>query len=64
MLQTLDVSMNDVAQLPPQLALLPVLQNLTIVGNPIRSIPQSVQLRGATAILDLLKKRLPDSELR
>ena len=59
-LQTLDVSMNDVAALPPQLALLPVLQNLTIIGNPIRSIPQSVQQRGATAVLDLLKKRLPD----
>lgn len=63
-LQTLDVSMNDVGTLPPQLALLPLLQNLTIIGNPIRSIPQSVQQRGATAILDLLKKRLPDSELR
>ena len=42
MLQTLDISMNDVSQLPPQLSLLPVLQNLTIIGNPIRSI-QSVQ---------------------
>ena len=60
LLQTLDVSMNDVSQLPPQLALLPRLQNLTIVGNPIRSIPQSVQQRGATAVLDLLKKRCPD----
>ena len=59
MLQTLDVSMNDVSQLPPQLALLPVLQNLTIVGNPIRSIPQNVQQRGATAVIDLLRKRLP-----
>lgn len=59
MLQTLDISMNDVSQLPPQLSLLPVLQNLTIIGNPIRSIPQSVQQRGATAVLDLLKKRMP-----
>ena len=42
-LQTLDVSMNDVGTLPPQLALLPLLQNLTIIGNPIRPIPQSVQ---------------------
>ena len=58
-LQTLDISMNDVSQLPPELAMLPVLQNLTIIGNPIRSIPQSVQQRGATAVLDLLKKRLP-----
>ena len=58
-LQTLDVSCNDVSQLPPQLALLPVLQNLTIVGNAIRSIPQNVQQRGATAVLDLLRKRLP-----
>jgi hypothetical protein len=45
--------------LPAELALLPVLQNLTIVGNAIRSIPQNVQQRGATAVLDLLKKRLP-----
>ena len=58
-LQTLDVSMNDVSQLPPQLALLPLLQNLTIIGNPIRSVPQNVQQRGATAVLDLLRKRLP-----
>jgi hypothetical protein len=36
------------------------LQNLTIVGNPIRSIPQSVQQRGATAVIDLLRKRLPE----
>lgn len=60
LLQTLDVSMNDVSALPPELSLLPVLQNLTIIGNPIRSVPQSVQQRGATAILDLLRKRLPD----
>ena len=39
--------------------MLPRLQNLTIIGNPIRSIPQSVQQRGATAVLDLLKKRMP-----
>ena len=39
---TLDFSMNDVSALPPQLALLPRLQNLTIIGNPIRAIPQSV----------------------
>ena len=58
-LQTLDISMNDVSQLPPDLARLPLLQNLTIVGNPIRSIPQSVQQRGATAVIDLLRKRLP-----
>jgi len=63
-LQTLDVSMNDVSSLPPELALLPVLQNLNIIGNPIRSIPQSVQQRGATAVIDLLRKRLPDSALR
>ena len=60
-LQTLDISMNDVSQLPPDLARLPLLQNLAIVGNPIRSIPQSVQQRGATAIIDLLRKRLPDN---
>ena len=52
--------MNDVSLLPPDLARLPRLQNLTIVGNPIRSIPQSVQQRGATAVIDLLRKRLPE----
>ena len=60
-LQTLDISMNDVSTLPPDLARLPLLQNLTIVGNPIRSIPQSVQQRGATAVIDLLRKRLPEA---
>jgi Leucine-rich repeat (LRR) protein len=60
--QTLDISMNDVSKLPPDLARLPLLQNLTIVGNPIRSIPQSVQQRGATAVIDLLRKRLPEGE--
>ena len=60
-LQTLDISMNDVSSLPPDLARLPLLQNLTIVGNPIRSIPQSVQQRGATAVIDLLRKRLPEA---
>ena len=58
-LQTLDISCNDVTMLPAELALLPVLQNLTIVGNAIRSIPQNVQQRGSAAVLDLLKKRLP-----
>ena len=57
-LQTLDISMNDVSQLPPDLARLPHLQNLTIVGNPIRSIPRSVQEGGSTAVIDLLRKRL------
>ena len=60
-LQTLDISMNDVSSLPPDLARLPLLQNLTIAGNPIRSIPHSVQQRGATAVIDLLRKRLPES---
>ena len=60
-LQTFDLSCNDVSTLPPQLALLPQLQNLNIVGNAIRSIPQNVQQRGATAVLDLLRKRLPPS---
>jgi Leucine-rich repeat (LRR) protein len=64
LLQTFDVSMNDVSALPPQLALLPKLQNLTIVGNPIRSIPQNVQQKGSWAVIDLLKKRCPEgSEL-
>ena len=43
---------DQVSSLPPQLALLPKLQNLTIVGNPIRSIPQSVRQKGAWAVLD------------
>ena len=60
-LQTLDISMNDVSTLPPDLARLPLLQNLTIVGNPIRSIPRGVQQRGATAVIDLLRKRLPEA---
>ena len=58
-LQTFDISMNDVSQLPPDLARLPLLQNLTIAGNPIRSIPRSVQESGSTAVIDLLRKRLP-----
>jgi hypothetical protein len=58
-LQTLDISMNDVSNLPPDLARLPLLQNLTIAGNPIRSIPRGVQESGSTAVIDLLRKRLP-----
>jgi Leucine-rich repeat (LRR) protein len=58
-LQTLDISMNDVSNLPPDLARLPLLQHLTIAGNPIRSIPRGVQESGSTAVIDLLRKRLP-----
>ena len=58
-LQTFDISMNDVSTLPPDLARLPLLQNLSIVGNPIRSIPRSVQEGGSGAVIDLLRKRLP-----
>jgi len=58
-LQTLDISMNDVSLLPPALARLPSLQHLSIAGNPIRSIPRSVQEGGSSAVIDLLRKRLP-----
>ena len=58
-LQTLDISMNDVSLLPPALARLPSLQHLSITGNPIRSIPRSVQEGGSSAVIELLRKRLP-----
>ena len=58
-LQTLDIKANDVPTLPPQLSQLGRLTALSISGNPIRSVSQSVQQAGTAAVLALLSKRMP-----
>lgn len=59
-LQTLDIKDNDVPALPPQLSRLGRLTTLGISGNPLRSVPYSVQEAGTAAVLALLAKRMPD----
>lgn len=57
-LQTLDLRDNEIGQLPPELARCPLLQALTLSGNPLRSIPYHVQEKGASAVMALLARRL------
>jgi len=60
---TLDLRDNDIGSLPPQLARATRLQSLGLSGNPLRSIPFSVQQKGAGAVLALLANRLPAEQI-
>lgn len=58
-LEELDIRNNALAQLPPQLALMPRLRSLSVEGNMLRSIRRTVIERGTPALLEYLKSRLP-----
>jgi len=60
-LKELDLSDNNILTLPPELGLLePSLQVLRLNGNPLRSIRRTILDRGAKAVLNYLKDKIPE----
>jgi Leucine-rich repeat (LRR) protein len=63
-LQLLNLSNNNLSQIPLELGLLPAVSSLQIAGNPQRTVQQSVVQRGTPAVVEFLKNKIPpDSPL-
>jgi hypothetical protein len=58
-LAALDVSHNDMCEVPPLLGALPHLRDLALGGNPQRLVRQATLERGPPAVLEFLRGRLP-----
>lgn len=59
-LQELDLSNNQLSNLPPQMGLMaPTLRVLLLEGNCIRVIRRPVLEKGTAAVLEWLKDRIP-----
>ena len=54
-LKRLDVSNNDLNNLPPQLALMEDLNSLAVEGNPLRAIRREIIAKGTVAIKEYLQ---------
>jgi Leucine-rich repeat (LRR) protein len=62
-LQTLDLRQNELQIVPSALAALPVLEGLSIEGNPQRGVRPAVVDKGPAAVLAYLKTRLTDHDI-
>ncbi|TRY68578.1 hypothetical protein TCAL_03065 [Tigriopus californicus] len=62
-LERLDVSNNDLNNLPFTLGTLPNLKLLLVEGNPIKSIRRDIIQRGTLGLLKYLRSRLTEEEL-
>ncbi|XP_077391301.1 leucine-rich repeat-containing protein 40 [Festucalex cinctus] len=58
-LSTLDLSNNDLLNVPPQLGLCTTLRCLSLEGNPFRSPRAAIVAKGTDAILEYLRSRIP-----
>lgn len=54
-LKRLDVSNNNLNNLPPQLALMDNLNSLSVEGNPLRTIRREIIAKGTVAIKEYLQ---------
>ncbi|CAJ1362427.1 unnamed protein product, partial [Effrenium voratum] len=61
-LSTLDLSNNDISQVPPELGLVKDLTRLALAGNPIRTIRPELLRGGAEALKKFLRSRLADAD--
>lgn len=57
-LKTLDVSNNDLSDLPSELGLLPALVRIQLEGNPLKCIRQNLRTAGAEQLKKYLKERM------
>jgi len=64
MLRLLDLRNNNMSTLPPQLGVLSNLNKIVLEGNPMRAVRRNVIEQGTTAVLDFLRSRLTDEELK
>ena len=62
-LKTLDISNNDLSDLPSELGLLPQLVRIQLEGNPLKCIRQNIRTSGAEALKKYLKDRIATKEL-
>ncbi|XP_077440430.1 leucine-rich repeat-containing protein 40 isoform X2 [Vanacampus margaritifer] len=58
-LSTLDLSNNDLLNVPPQLGLCATLRCLSLEGNPFRTPRAAIVAKGTDAVLEYLRSRIP-----
>ncbi|XP_049586378.1 leucine-rich repeat-containing protein 40 isoform X1 [Syngnathus scovelli] len=58
-LSTLDLSNNDLLNVPPQLGLCTTLRSLSLEGNPFRTPRAAIMTKGTDAVLEYLRSRIP-----
>ncbi|XP_057697855.1 leucine-rich repeat-containing protein 40 isoform X2 [Corythoichthys intestinalis] len=58
-LSTLDLSNNDLLNVPPQLGLCTSLRCLSLEGNPFRTPRAAIVAKGTDAVLEYLRSRIP-----
>ncbi|XP_061681919.1 leucine-rich repeat-containing protein 40 isoform X2 [Syngnathoides biaculeatus] len=58
-LSTLDLSNNDLLNVPPQLGLCTTLRCLSLEGNPFRTPRAAIVAKGTDAVLEYLRSRIP-----
>jgi Leucine-rich repeat (LRR) protein len=61
-LERLDVSNNDLKQIPPELGRVKTIKSIVLDGNPIKSIRRDIIGRGTMAIMKHLRNRLGEPE--
>uniref|UniRef100_A0A8D3C2I8 Leucine-rich repeat protein SHOC-2 n=1 Tax=Scophthalmus maximus TaxID=52904 RepID=A0A8D3C2I8_SCOMX len=58
-LSTLDLSNNDLLNIPPELGLCSSLRCLTLEGNPFRTPRAAIMAKGTDAVMEYLRSRIP-----
>ncbi|XP_010783358.1 leucine-rich repeat-containing protein 40-like [Notothenia coriiceps] len=58
-LSTLDLSNNDLLNVPPELGLCSSLRCLSLEGNPFRAPRAAIVARGTDAVMEYLRGRIP-----
>eukprot|EP01060_Flectonema_neradi_P017692 TRINITY_DN24539_c0_g1_i1.p1 TRINITY_DN24539_c0_g1~~TRINITY_DN24539_c0_g1_i1.p1 ORF type:complete len:640 (+),score=78.96 TRINITY_DN24539_c0_g1_i1:79-1920(+) len=58
-LNTLDISNNELQQVPPELGCMTSLRSLLLSGNPLKTIRRAVLDKGTPALLEYLKDKIP-----
>lgn len=58
-LSTLDLSNNDLLNIPPELGLCTSLRSLTLGGNPFRTPRAAIVAKGTDSLLEYLRSRIP-----
>jgi Leucine-rich repeat (LRR) protein len=58
LLKTLDLSNNDLSDLPSELGILPKLTRINIEGNPMKTIKSSMRTAGAEVLKKYLVTRI------
>jgi len=62
-LERLDLTNNNLSNLPFALGLLPHLKSVQLEGNPMKSIRRDIMARGTVGLLKYLRSRMEDNEV-